>query len=201
MDLNDLSDQVLVTKASEGDKSAFDALVLRYQNKAVLIAHGVLKNFELAKDASQNAFVKAYFGLKGFRREANFKTWLFKIVLNEARDVYRKEKSRGLFKFQNTRETEEGEESILDLLPEMGASPREVFEAREAKERFERSLNRLPEREREVFILRYLNDLSLSEISETLGMALGTVKSHLAHGNDRLKTILSAQSQAVKLRQ
>lgn len=201
MNLNDLSDQALVTKAREGDKNAFDALVLRHQNKAVLIAQGVLRNFELAKDASQNAFAKAYFGLKNFREEANFKTWLFKIVLNEARDAYRKEKSRGLFKFQANRETEEGEESILETIPTNAASPREVFEAQEAKERLERSLARLPEREREVFILRYLNDLSLSEIAETLGMALGTVKAHLAHGNERLRTILLAESQSVKIKE
>ena len=192
-----LSDEALVAKAREGDKSAFDALVLRHQNRAVLIAQGVLRNFELAKDASQNAFAKAYFGLKNFREEANFKTWLFKIVLNEARDLYRKEKSRGLFKFQTNRETEEGEESILEAVPATTASPRDVFEA---KERLERSLNRLPVREREVFILRYLNDLSLSEIAETLGMALGTVKAHLAHGNERLKTVLSASSQSVKIK-
>jgi RNA polymerase sigma-70 factor (ECF subfamily) len=199
MNLNDLSDQVLVAKAREGDRTAFDALVLRHQNKAVLIAQGVLKNFEWAKDASQNAFVKAYFGLKNFREEANFKTWLFKIVLNEARDVYRKERARGLFKFQANRETEEGEESILDSVPTSTASPREVFEAQEAKERLERALKRLPGREREVFILRYLNDLSLSEIAETLGIALGTVKAHLAHGNERLKTILTP-TQSVKIK-
>ena len=196
-----LSDEALVAKAREGDKSAFDALVLRHQAKAVLIAQGVLRNFELAKDASQNAFAKAYFGLKHFREEANFKTWLFKIVLNEARDVYRKEKARGLFKFQTNRETEEGEESILEAVPATTASPREVFEAKEAKERLERALNRLPERERGVFILRYLNDLSLAEIAETLGMALGTVKAHLAHGNERLKTVLVAQGQSVKMTQ
>lgn len=201
MNPTDLSDQALVTKAREGDRTAFDALVLRYQNRAVLMAQGVLKNFELAKDASQNAFVKAYFGLKNFRQEANFKTWLFKIVLNEARDACRKEKARALFKFQVNRETEEGKESILEAVPATTVSPREVFEAQEAKERLERALERLPDREREVFILRYLNDLSLVEISETLGMALGTVKAHLAHGNERLKIILSAQCQSVKVRE
>jgi RNA polymerase sigma-70 factor, ECF subfamily len=195
MNLTDLSDQVLAAKAREGDKNAFDALVLRHQTRAILLAQGVLKNFELAKDVSQNAFAKAYFGLKNFRAEANFKTWLFKIVLNEARDAYRKEKARGLFKFQTSRETEEGEESILESIPEDMLSPRDVFEAKEAKDRLERALKQLPERERHVFILRYLNDLSLAEISETLGMALGTVKAHLAHGHERLKTILSAQSQ------
>jgi RNA polymerase sigma-70 factor (ECF subfamily) len=192
MNPTDLSDQALVTKAREGDKSAFDALVLRYRAQAILVAQSVLRNFELAKEASQDAFVKAYFGLKHFREEANFKTWLFKIVINEARDVYRKEKARGLFKFQNTRETEEGEESILEVIPSGSASPREVFEMQETKKQLERAIYRLPERERDVFILRYLNGLALSEVAETLGMAVGTVKAHLAHGTHRLRTLLLA---------
>ena len=185
-----LSDQALVTKAREGDRSAFDALVLRHQARAVLIAQSVLRNFELAKDASQNAFAKAYFGLGRFRQEANFKTWLFKIVLNEARDIYRKEKSRGRFKIQNERQTEEGEESILETIATSEASPREVFEAQEIKKQLEKAIYQLSERQRDVFILKYLNGLMISEVAETLGMAEGTVKAHLAHGTERLKTIL-----------
>ena len=193
MDTTTLSDEALVEKARQGDRDAFGLLVLRYQAQAVLIAQSVLKNFELAKDASQNAFTKAYFGLARFREDAKFKTWLFRIVLNEAKDVYRKEKTRGLFKFWVGHESgEHDEEPILEVIPASGQSPREAYEAEETKKQLERAMEHLPDREREVFILRYLNGLSLSEVAETLEIAIGTVKAHLAHGTERLKLILLA---------
>ncbi len=196
MEIPALSDEALVARAREGNRDAFGALVLRYQARAVVIAQSILKNLELAKDASQNAFAKAYFGLGRFREEAKFKTWLFKIVVNEAKDVYRKERSRGLFKFWSAQETEEHEtESILETIQSSGQSPREAFETQEAKERLERAIDELPEREREVFMLRYLNGLALSEVAETLGIAIGTVKAHLAHGTEKLKIILLAPAQ------
>ena len=194
MEATALSDEALVTKARQGDRDAFGVLVSRYQAQAILIAQGILRNLELAKDASQGAFAKAYFGLDHFRGDAKFKTWLFRIIFNEAKDVYRKEKARGLFKFWAAPETEEGgeEKSILEIVPSQTPSPREAYEVGEIKARLEAAIYELPEREREVFILRYLNGLALSEVAETLGMALGTVKAHLAHGVEKLKAILLA---------
>ncbi|MBI4372809.1 MAG: sigma-70 family RNA polymerase sigma factor [Candidatus Omnitrophica bacterium] len=184
-------DELLVQKARQGNRDAFGVLVRRYQGQAILVAQNVLRNLELAKDASQNAFAKAYFGLGKFREDAKFKTWLFRIVINEAKDVYRKERSRGLFRFWSANESDEDDrESILEIIPSTGQSPREAFEAQEAKKRFEQAIDQLPDREREVFILRYLNDFSLSEIAEALGIALGTVKAHLSHGTEKLKSTL-----------
>lgn len=186
-----LSDEALVMKARQGNRDAFGALVHRYQAQAILIAQSVVRNFELAKDASQNAFVKTYFGLDRFRQDAKFKTWFFRIVFNEAKDVYRREKARGLFKFWPGRDTEEAEpESVLELIPSGGQSPREAYEAQETAKRLEQAIYSLPEREREVFILRYLNGLALSEVAEALGMALGTVKAHLSQGAEKLRSIL-----------
>ena len=156
-----------------------------------MIAQTVLRNFELAKDSSQNAFVKAYLGLKNFREDAKFKTWFYRIVMNEAKDALRKEKSRGLFKFlSHSQSEEEGGESILELIPASGESPREVFEKQEAKKQLEQAIMKLPERERDVFILRYFNALSIDEVSETLNIAVGTVKAHLAQGTKKLRSIL-----------
>ncbi len=199
MEIPALSDEALVARARQGNRDAFGALVLRHQTQAVLIAQSILRNLELAKDASQNAFAKAYLGLGRFREDAKFKTWLFRIVMNEAKDVYRKEKSRGLFKFWSPRETEESEEeSILETIPSSGPSPREAFETQEIRTRLEKAINELPTREREVFILRYLNGLALSEVAETLGIALGTVKAHLAHGTEKLRTILAPEKMGIQ---
>lgn len=183
-------DEVLVHKAREGNPAAFDALVLRYQYKAVALAYGILRRQEFAKDASQNAFVKAYFGLKSFKEDARFKTWLFRIVINEAKDMLRKEKSRGLFKLERETDLNQGEEavSILELIPSETRSAEEELEAKEAKEKLEEAIQSLPEREKEVFILRYLNHLSLEEIAQSLNVAVGTVKAHLSHGLEKVKS-------------
>lgn len=190
-----LSDEALIAKARQGDRDAFGTLVTRYQAQAILVAQSVLRNLELAKDASQNAFAKAYFGLGRFREEAKFKTWLFRIVVNEAKDVYRKEKARGLFQFWSApASTEEETESILEVIPSGGESPRDAYETKEVRGRLEGAIYSLPERERDVFILRYLNGLAISEVAETLGMAAGTVKAHLAQGTTKLKSILLARN-------
>src|SRR3989338_5108861 len=100
-----LAQESLVEKARLGERKAYDALVLRYQRQVILMAHSILRNWELAKDASQNAFAKAYFRLDQLKDNRIFKTWLFRIVINEAKDVLRKEKVRGLFRFWRDRET------------------------------------------------------------------------------------------------
>jgi len=190
-----LSDDILVQKARGGDRTAFDALVLRYQLQAVLVARSVLQNVELAKDASQNAFAKAYFGLKSFRADSSFKTWLFRILVNEARDVRRREQARGLFHFWTQMDAEGNRaEDILEIIPSRDRSPEETVEAEETRKRIGQAVRKLPEREREVFVLRYFQDLSLSEVGEIMGIAVGTVKAHLAHGLERLKSMLRVQS-------
>ena len=185
-----LADETLVQTARQGGREAFDALVLKYQYQAVALAQSILRNSELAKDASQNAFVKAYFGLKNFKESSQFKTWLFRIIINEAKDTLRKEKSRGLFKFQNETEQEGDSSSILELIPACSRSPKEEWEAKETKEKLEQAISSLPEREQKVFILRYLHYLSVGEFAQTLEIADGTVKAHSAHALEKVKSYL-----------
>lgn len=198
MDTANCSDELLVRSAREGSREAFDALVRRYQFQAVALTRSILRNFELAEDASQNAFAKAYFALAHFREDSKFKTWFFRILINEAKDVLRREKVRGLFRFVRETDREDDESvSILELIPSHDRSPKEALEAEEAKERLDRAIRQLPSREQEVFILRYLQGLSLAEVAEALGIALGTVKAHLAHGSNKLKSILLSESEEV----
>jgi len=199
MDEQNCSDEILVRSVRQGNREAFDALVRRYQVRAVSLAQSILQNHELAIDASQNAFAKAYFALKHFREDAQFKTWFLRILMNEAKDVLRKEKVRGLFRFVNERdEGGEKSESILELIPSPNRSPKEELEAQETKDRLEQAIGKLPEMERAVFVLRYLQDTQLAEIAQVLGIAVGTVKAHLSHGSEKLKTMLQRETDSVK---
>ncbi len=186
-----VSDQELVRKARGGDRDAFGALVLRYQEQTVMIANSILRNMEQAKEASQNAFVKAYLALSRFREEAQFKTWLFRIVINEAKDVRRRESARGFFKFLSEREDEdENAEPFLECVVSPDESPREVLEATERRKLLEQAVHELPEREREVVLLHYFHQLTLAEVAETLQIATGTVKAHLAHAIEKLRHLV-----------
>lgn len=199
MDEQNSSDESLVRSARQGNRESFDALVRRYQLRAVSLAQSILRNRELAMDASQNAFAKAYFALKHFREEAKFKTWFFKILMNEARDMLRKEKVRGVFRLVGQQEgAEEESESILELTPSPNRSPKEELEAKERKERLEQAIGKLPGMERAVFVLRYLQDMPLAEIAQVLGIAVGTVKAHLAHASEKLKKMLQPEISSIR---
>ena len=115
-------------------------------------------------------------------------------MINEAKDTLRKEKSRGLFKRQEELDQDKESESILELVPSHAKSPKEELEIKETKARLEEVIQRLPEKERQVFILRYLNDLSLAEIAQSLNLAVGTVKAHLSHGVEKVKATFERKS-------
>jgi RNA polymerase sigma-70 factor (ECF subfamily) len=157
------------------------------------LAQSILRNWELAKDASQEAFAKAYFGLKQFREDASFRTWFFRIVFNEAKSAYRREKMKGLLRFGAKRNDEDESESVLDVIPSSDRSPEEVLEASELKMKIEKAIQQLPERERAVFTLRYLHECTLAEAANVLGIAIGTVKAHLSHGAEKMKSILTKE--------
>ncbi len=192
--LDAVSDEMLVEQARAGSQDAFNALVIRYQDQAVAIAQGVLRNFDLARDAAQNGFAKAYFGLKNFRRDASFKTWLTRIVMNEAKTVLRKELRGGFFSAKRHESLEgDTEESMIEVIPSSDMSPSNVILAKERREQIERMVRTLPPREQNVFILRYFEEYSLKEISESLTISVGSVKAHLFHANEKFRVFFSKE--------
>lgn len=184
-------DEVLVTRAREGDSAAFDVLVTRYQHQAVSIAFSVLRDWEVAKDASQNAFMKAFFGLKHFRQESAFKTWLIRIVLNEAKNAARKDRLRRFFVLgKKSSDSEADADDLFEHIPSQDKSPKEVMENKERAALIGQAIDELPDKEKNVFILRYVHEMPLSEIAEVLHIALGTVKAHLSHASEKMKRLL-----------
>src|SRR5690606_28679362 len=102
--LQRMTDAKLVSSAARGNREAYRVLVERYQNKAVSIALQILKSREDAEDVAQEAFVKAYTNLKGFKGQSSFSTWLYRIVYTTAIDLKRRLGRRG----GETREFNEG---------------------------------------------------------------------------------------------
>lgn len=165
----------LIARAQAGDHRAFAALVRRYQDRIFRFILRMVGSREEAMDLTQETFMKAHQALPNWRPEAQFSTWLFRIAHNAALDVLRRlERVR----FVSFAELAPGEDD--HALPDPAPQPDERLADRQRIGLLERALGELPAEQREILLLRELEDMSYAEIAATLGIAEGTVKSRIA---------------------
>ena len=176
-----LDESALVERARAGDSSAFEHLVLRYQDIAVRTAYVVLGSAGEAEDAAQEGFVKAYLALGRFRAGAPFRPWLLQIVVNEARNRRKSAGRRSSLLLRAAARLDRGSEP----------SPEVITLAGEAHDALLDAVNHLRDEERLVVACRYFLGLSEAETADTLGCPRGTVKSRLSRALDRLRNELS----------
>ena len=188
-----MDDAALVAQAQAGREDAFCALVERHKAKAMSIAWGMLGNFEEAKDASQEAFVKAYRALHGFRGDAAFATWLHRIVVNECQSVLRSRGRRQRWFWSPAPVTDEGAEAedFLTLVPDTRSSVRDMAHDAEVARLLRGAIAHLSPRQRAVVTLRYLQGFSVEEVAQALGCATGTVKAQQARAMRHLRAQLN----------
>lgn len=180
-------DDTLVEHARAGDADAFAGLVLRHQEIAFRVAYLVVGDPNEAEDATQEAFIKAFYGLRTFRQGAPFRPWLLEIVANQARNQHRSQRRRGAAMLRAIL-TERATSP-----PSAHASPEVDVVTREQYQEIRRALGRLRDDDQLVVAYRYFLDLSESEMASVLGCARGTVKSRLSRALERLRTILEGQ--------
>ena len=173
-------DAALVARVRSGDLDAYAELVLRHapiaKRTAVLLGAGAD-----ADDVLQEALVKAYRSLDGFRPDAPFRPWLLRIVANETRNHHRAAVRR------------RARESSAALLAPTLLDPGEEVADRERKERLLAAISGLPDRLRVVVTCRYLLEMDERETAAVLGLPGGTVKSRLSRGLARLRDQLGAE--------
>ena len=179
-------DTELVERARDGDVSAYEELILRYQSIATRVAYVITRSAADAEDAAQDAFVRAYYALPRFRSGAAFRPWLIAIVANQARDKLR---ARGRREGLALRLAEARPSGDAAPSPEVAAF------ADEDHRMVVDALNRLPERDRQVLAYRYFLDLSEAEMAAAMRVARGTVKSRLARAQERLRALLPREVQ------
>ncbi len=176
-----LDEQGLIANARRGDAGAFEELVRRNQDVAFRTAFLILRDADEAEDATQEAIVKAYRAIGGFREGRAFRPWLLKIVSNQALTALRSRRRRGAA-FERAAADQPAacpdvDETVID---------------RERAQLIWRALNSLDERERVVVYLRYFLALPERELAEYLGCAPGTVKSRLHRALARLRGIIAS---------
>ena len=155
----------------------FDQVVREHQRRIYRVLLGLVRDPDLADNLTQDCFVRAYQKRASFRGESSVSTWLISIAINLARDQGRSRRAgfwRRLFSVPAD-ETEAALESAADL----GASAERQLIARQELDRVWDIVDELPERQREVFLLRFAEEMPLEEIALALGRELGTVKAHL----------------------
>jgi len=172
----DTHDRELVRFAQDGDSRAFDELVRRYQQKVYRLSYRILRHEEDAAEALQDTFLSAFRGLRNFKSESTFSTWLYRIATNASLMKYRKRRPNHLSFEQSQSSTHEGE--TLDL-PDWSKQPLQEVLDGEAREVMEDGFRKLPEELRTVFVLRDLEELSNAEVAEILGVTIAAVKSRL----------------------
>ena len=170
------NDEDLVRLAQAGDTQAFDELVRRYRDKVYRLSFKILRHEEDAAEALQDAFLSAYRGLKNFKVESTFSTWLYRIATNASLMKYRKRRDHHVSLEQSQTGDEDGE--ALQI-PDWSTQPLTELLNQETRQVMSEGVARLPEELRTVFVLRDIEELSNAEVAGILDLSVAAVKSRL----------------------
>ena len=154
----------------------FDEVVRLYRPRIFRFLMASLGDRDVAESLTQDCFLKAYTARHQFRGDSSLGTWLTRIALNLVRDHLR---SRPMRFWQHTRDTALDIVDVGDWIPDGASSPEEVCLQQERVRQIWKSVEQLSRQQRAVFLLRFVEEMELSEIAETIGMNTSTVKSHL----------------------
>ena len=177
----------IVQKVIKGDVNAFEKLVIEYEKSVYNIALRMTGNSEDASDMTQEAFIKAYNSLQSFRGDSKFSVWLYRIATNVCLDFLRSKSRKPTVSLSV--EDNEGEEVQLDVADE-SQSPELLLDRQMTRESVRRGLETLSPEYRQILLLREIQGLSYDEISQTLGLEVGTVKSRIFRARKKLCTFL-----------
>jgi RNA polymerase sigma-70 factor (ECF subfamily) len=178
------ADEELVRRAKNDDPWAIEQLVLRYQKKVYAIAYQMLSgDAEEARDRTQDAFLQVFRKIKQFKGKSSFYTWLYRIVINTCIDARRRRRrfKEIFFPWRLEKNKEKAPENLLEQLPDTdgNSDPLATASRRQLEEDVKSALNQLSERQRTIFQLKVFQEMSIAEIAESMGLAPGTVKTHL----------------------
>ncbi len=177
------TDQQLVKRVQQGDKRAFDLLVIKYQHKIVAIVGRYIRDSFEVHDVVQEAFIKAYRALANFRGESAFYTWLYRIAINTAKNHLVARGRRPPSSDVDVEEAEYygGSQALKDI-----DSPENNLFRDELQEVVNAAIRDLPEDLRTAVTLRELEGLSYEEIAEVMGCPVGTVRSRIFRAREAI---------------
>ena len=181
-----MDEAALINDARRGLVESYNTLVLAYQEQAYNVAYRIMGDSDSSADATQEAFIAAYKSIRTFRG-GSFRAWLLRIVTNTCYDELRRRKRRP----QASLEALHVEDETPELqLVSQAENPESYTQRRELQRAIMSCLQGLPDDQRSIAILSDIEGLSYEEISESVGVALGTVKSRLSRSRAKLRECL-----------
>ena len=177
-------EEFVIQRIRSGDRAAFEELVTMYRNRGLSIAYNLVGNLEDAKDALQDAFIKVYLHIEGFRGQSKFSTWFHRIVVNASLDFLRKKKRAVSVLTESLQDNiKEGDREISDN----SLGPARIAGNQELNRRLEDAIAGLSLKQRICFVLKHQNGLGVREIAEILRCRRSTVKVHLFRAAENLR--------------
>jgi len=191
------TDEELVARSMGGDLDSFNQLVLRWERPIYALAYRTLGREEDARDVVQEAFLRAYRGLKGFKGEAKFSSWLYRITLNLCRDWSRRERRAPIVQVPEGTDPVE----LADERVQTSESVEDLVARREMSDAVAKAMAELPEEQRTAIMLKEYHGLTFQEIAGMLDCPLSTVKTRLYQGLSVLRRRLERrQAEEASLR-
>jgi RNA polymerase sigma-70 factor (ECF subfamily) len=177
------SDLALVERVQRGDRSAFDVLVLRYQQKVLKLIMRYVRDAMEAEDVAQEAFIKAYRALASFRGDSAFYTWLYRIAINTAKNSLVSTKRRPI---DYHLDLQDPEQYALQARLTDGETPEHLVLTDEIRETVNGAMAELPEDLRTAIVLREIDGLSYEEIAAAMDCPVGTVRSRIFRAREAI---------------
>lgn len=179
----EIPDLTLVQRVQQGDRRAFDQLVLRYQHKVLKLVMRYMRNHAEAEDIAQEAFLKAYRAIHSFRGDSAFYTWIYRIAINTAKNALVAAKRRPLDYDLDLQDPEQNERNGR-LRDE--ATPESLLLTEEIRETVDAAIGALPEDLRRAVVLREYEGLSYEEIAAVMECPVGTVRSRIFRAREAI---------------
>jgi len=187
----ELDDTNLILQAQKGNESAFEELVYCYDRSVLSIALKYTRDEDDAKDLYQEVFIRVYRGLKNFRFESEFSTWIYRITTNVCLSYKSKSKENLRVSIDNDYDEEEKEFSSTQELIYDGSSPEEITSEADIKDIVDEAVESLSPKQKMTFILKHYEGYKIREIAEMLNCKEGTVKKYLFDAIKNLRKKLS----------
>jgi RNA polymerase sigma-70 factor, ECF subfamily len=176
-------DNELIDRYATGDREAFNALVEKHQKPLYALLYRMVSNHDDAADLLQKTFIKAFTGLSGFEGRSSFKTWLYQIAINLAKNTYRdRAKMRQV--------------PIEDIIVSQDPKTLDSLIKKQQRLLLRQSLNALPEKQRMTLILRVQDNKKFDEIAQIMHCSLSTAKTNYHHAVQKLKALMKEQRAA-----
>ena len=187
-ELMDLLISRKIKQVKKGDQDAFAEVVEYYKDKVYQLCYRMLGNAHEAEDSAQEAFIRAYVNIHSYDSTKKFSTWLYRIATNLCIDRIRKKKPDY---YLDAEISGTDGMNMYSQIPADQKLPEDELEKLELQEHIQQEILKLPDKYRSVIILKYVDELSLKEISDILDLPVGTVKTRIHRGREALRNKLS----------